>query len=224
MIKIGMCDDCIDSLNSIIKFIEAELIEQDIEAEITLISDNQKEIFDAIYNKEIDILFLDIDFKNGGKNGIDFAKDLREINRKFYLVFLSSYQRYMSISFAVIVFDYLVKPINREIIQEIIARFKNEFTNNQNNFLSLNKWVSIRTDDIFYIEKNGNKAKIVTSYSEEETTKSLNSLLDILPSCFKKCHRSYIINEDRILSINKKENYAILPKGICCPINSHFNI
>ena len=36
---------------------------------------------------------LDIDFKNNGKNGIEFAKDLRKINKNFFLVFLSAHQR-----------------------------------------------------------------------------------------------------------------------------------
>ena len=91
MIKIGMCDDNLNSIKIASKLLEAEIIEQDLDAEISIISSDQKKIFDAIYNKEIDVLFLDIDFKNNGKNGIDFAKDLRKINKNFYLVFLSAH-------------------------------------------------------------------------------------------------------------------------------------
>ena len=84
-----MCDDNLNSIKIASKLLEAEIIEQDLDAEISIISSEQKKIFDAIYNKEIDVLFLDIDFKNNGKNGIDFAKDLRKINKNFYLVFFS---------------------------------------------------------------------------------------------------------------------------------------
>lgn len=82
MIKIGMCDDNLNSIKIASKLLESETIEQNLDAEISIISSNQKEIYDAIYEGKIDILFLDIDFKNNGKNGIEFARDLRKINKK----------------------------------------------------------------------------------------------------------------------------------------------
>ena len=70
MIKIGMCDDNLNSIKIASKLLESEAIEQNFDAEISIISSDQKEIYDAIYEGKIDILFLDIDFKNNGKNGI----------------------------------------------------------------------------------------------------------------------------------------------------------
>lgn len=70
MIKIGMCDDNLNSIKIASKLLESETIEQNFDAEISIISSDQKEIYDAIYEGKIDILFLDIDFKNNGKNGI----------------------------------------------------------------------------------------------------------------------------------------------------------
>ncbi len=64
MIKIGMCDDNLNSIRIASKLLESETIEQNLDAEISIISSNQKEIYDAIYEGKIDILFLDIDFKN----------------------------------------------------------------------------------------------------------------------------------------------------------------
>lgn len=64
MIKIGMCDDNLNSIKIASKLLESETIEQNLDAEISIISSNQKEIYDAIYEGKIDILFLDIDFKN----------------------------------------------------------------------------------------------------------------------------------------------------------------
>lgn len=224
MLKIGICDDDLDCVAPIAKLIEAEVIEQNLNAEITLVTNNQKEIFDAIYKNEIDILFLDIDFKGKGKNGLDFANDLRNINKEFFLIFLSAHQRYMHISFYVKVFDYLVKPTNRYVIQELISRLKAEFNYNKSLFLTLNKWVSVRINDILYIEKLNNKSKIITAFSEYTTTKSLETLLDELPNNFRKCHRSYILNENKIISIDKKLHYAYFNKKLKCPINSHFEL
>ena len=141
MINIGMCDDNLESIRLASKFLESELMEQDVDAEISLVTTSQKEIFDAIYKKDIDVLILDIDFKSYGKNGLEFAKDLRSINKDFYLVFLSAHQRYMHVSFYVKVFDYLVKPINKETISSLVERIKEEFTYDTNIFLHLKMYI-----------------------------------------------------------------------------------
>lgn len=224
MIKIGMCDDNLNSIKIASKLLESEIIEQDIDAEISIISSDQKKIFDAIYNKNIDVLFLDIDFRNNGKNGIDFARDLRKINKNFYLIFLSAHQRYLHVSLTAKIFDYLVKPINRDTISDIVARLKDEFSNNKMLFLHLNKWEFVRTDDIFYIEKNGKKSIVITDNANYTTNKGLSTLLSDLPSNFFRCHKSYILNSHKVLSIDKKFGQAFFGKNITCPINSQFNL
>lgn len=222
MIKIGMCDDDLNSIKMAAKLLEAEIIEQELDAEITIVSDNQKEIFDQIYLRNIDILFLDIDFKKSGKNGIEFAKDLRKVNKDFYLVFLSAHQRYIHVSLITKVFDFLVKPINREILSELVIRLKDEFTTNNSLFLHLNKWNFVRTDDILYIEKSGKKSLVVTREFSYPTTKNLNTLLEELPRNFARCHKSYILNKNKVISIDKKSGLAIFGKNISCPVNSQF--
>jgi DNA-binding LytR/AlgR family response regulator len=224
MIKIGMCDDNLDSIKNASKFLESEIMQQDFNAEISLITDDQKVIFDSIYKKELDVLILDIDFKNSGKNGLDFAKDLRSVNKDFFLIFLSAHQRFIQLSFFVKVFDYLVKPINRETIEILVSRLKDEFAYNKKNFLHLNKWISIRTNEILYIEKIVNKSHVFTNKKTYTTTKNLNTLLKELPKEFRKCHRSYIVNESKITSIDKKNNYVYFNDNLSCPINSYFDI
>ena len=224
MLKIGMCDDNLESIKTTAKLLESEIIEQNLDAEITLISNNQNEIFDAIYNKKIDVLFLDIDFKCKGKNGLEFAYELREVNRSFYLIFLTAHQRFLHLSFTVKVYDYLLKPINRDIIEDLILRLKKDYANDQTVFLHLNKWKSIKMDSILYIERIGAKSHIITNSCEELTTKSLDTLLDELSNKFKRCHRSYIVNVEKIICIDKKRGIAQLLRNKKCPINNHFNI
>jgi len=224
ILKIALCDDELDNIKTVAKILESEIIKQNFSAEITLITDNQDEILKAIENREIDILFLDVDFKNGGKNGLEFANILRKINKEFFLIFLTAHQRYMHVSFYTKVFDYIVKPISKDIVEEIISRLKEEFERNRNVFLKLNKWISLRTSDILYIEKQYNKSLVMTDFGEYTTTKTLDCLLNELPNNFCKSHRSYIVNEDRITNIDRKEKYAYFSKDLKCPINSFFDI
>ncbi|MEG2348826.1 MAG: LytTR family DNA-binding domain-containing protein [Clostridia bacterium] len=224
MIKIGMCDDNLITLQPLQTFLESEFIEQNFDAEIDLVTTDQHEIYKQIINKQIDILFLDIDFKNGGKNGLEFARDLRKYNKDFYLIFISAHQRYMHISFFAKVFDYLVKPINRAIVQDLVCRLKDEFEVSNNIFLHLNRWISVRVNDILYIEKLGNKSIIYTKSETLESTKTLESLIEKLPNNFRKSHRSYIINTDKVYCIDKKDHFVYFSKELRCPINSHFEI
>lgn len=222
MIRIGMCDNEIDVAQTIAKILESKIIENDFDAEICVVTDKQDKIYEMVKNKEIDVLILDIDFGKNKTNGIEFAKKLRELNKDFYLVFLSAYSRYMSISFLDKTFDYLLKPINSEVISDFVNRLKEDISENKKIFLKVNKSLLIRTDQILYIEKQGNKAIIYTNIANYNMFGSLNEILDKLPKNFKKCHRSYIINEDKIITIDKKNSLAYLGKNICCPLNMHY--
>jgi len=224
MIKIGMCDDNLQTLTTFSNFLESEIMQQNFNAEITLITNEQKKIFDAIYKKELDVLILDIDFKDIGKNGIEFAKDLRDVNKDFILVFLSAHQRFMHLSLLVKVFDFLIKPVNRETVEVLVSRLIEEFKYSKNHFLHLNKWISVRISDIIYIEKDNNNSNIITATKSYSTTKNLTTLLNELPKNFRKCHRSFIVNEKKITSIDKKKGYVFFTNSLKCPINSYFEL
>ena len=64
MIKIALCDDNLKSIENISKLMESIIIEMDMDAEITLVTDNQEKITEEMKNGNIDILFLDVDFQN----------------------------------------------------------------------------------------------------------------------------------------------------------------
>ena len=94
MIKIALCDDNLESIVTLQKMLESEIIEQKLDAEICLVTNKQEEIEKNIINNSIDILILDVEFNNGDLNGIEFAKKLRKYNKEFYLIFLSAHQRF----------------------------------------------------------------------------------------------------------------------------------
>ena len=124
------------------------------------------------------------------------------------------------------VIDYVRKQNNWIVIQgntdKMIAEYTKETLENVRSNAPV--MANALLDDILYIEKIGNKCNIVTTYSTQTSTKSLETLLSELPNYFRKCHRSYILNEKKIIGIDKKEKYAFFPKGVKCPINSYFDL
>lgn len=224
MYKIAICDDEIDCAKGIAKILEAQFVEKSFNAKVIIITDKQEIIYKAIKQNEIDILILDIMFKNSEKNGIDFANDLRKINKDFYLVFLSAHLRYMHLSFVSKTFDFLVKPISKNLIDSFVDRLIDEFSIKNSRFLYLNKSLSIKINNIVYIEKIKNKSYIYTLTGTYSSTVTLDRLLDKLPDNFVKCYRSYIANKNFISIIDNKKNIIVFENGLKCPINSHFKL
>lgn len=219
MISIGICDDDTSSINYIKRLVEAGLISIDFDAEITSATTNQQDIYNMIKNREIDILFLDINFANE-TNGIEFATELRKVNKKFKLVFVTSHFEYAMLAFSCKTFDYILKPIDIDKVTYVLERLKDDLTSAHTRFIKLNKDHLIRTEDIYFIEHNKSKTTIYTKDKVYETTSSLNTITTSLPDSFIRNHRSYIINQDEICRIDKEDKLIYFNNGLSCPMGN----
>lgn len=222
MIKIALCDDNIDEMRHTAKLLESAIINNCLNAEIIIITSNQDEIYTKIKHHEIDVLFLDIEFKNVGINGIEFAKKLRSVNNNFCLVFITGQFEYSLLAYQCKTFAYMLKPLILDKVDQIIYRLKEEYTlcGNQT-FLKLNKNDTIRIDEIVYIERNKGKTKIHTDDDMFFTNFSLNVLIEKLPKSFKRVHRSYIVNTDKITKTSREHNLIYFKDKSCCPLGSN---
>lgn len=218
MIKIGICDDESHTLKSIANVIESASMLIDFDIELSCITTNQTVIYDKIKKNELDVLFLDIDFANSNKNGIDFALELRKINKQFKLIFLTAHFEYALLAYSCKTFDYLMKPIDSEKACSILSRLKEEFLDSTSGFIKLNKDYTVRTKDIFFIERNKSKTTIYTKDDTYETCYSLNAIQYELPESFLRIHRSYIVNQDEIVKINKENRTIYFANGLNCPL------
>lgn len=222
MIKIALCDDNLKSIENISKLMEAAIIELDFDAGITLVTDNQTSVYEEIKNGNIDILFLDVDFQNGGKNGVEFANELRKFNKNFYLVFLTAHFEYSLLSFKCKTFDYILKPITNSAITSLFKRFKDEFTATENKiFINIKKGLSIRAKDILFIERKQNRTYIHTKSCTYDSSISLNNIYKSLPQdIFLRNHRSYIVNTQAITRVNKSSSKVFFDKTLSCPMGN----
>ena len=222
MIKIALCDDNLKSIENISKLMEAAIIELDFDAEISLVTDNQDIVYKEMKNGNIDILFLDVDFQNTGKNGVEFANELRKFNKEFYLVFLTAHFEYSLLSFKCKTFDYILKPITSSAILSIFKRFKDEFSATENKLLvNIKKGLSIRAKDILFIERKQNRTYIHTKNCTYDSSISLNNIYKTLPhDMFLRNHRSYIVNTQAISKINKRSSKVFFDKSISCPLGN----
>lgn len=84
--------------------------------------ENYEQAIDAAQKKEFDIAFLDISIP--GKNGIELAKELKEIKKDINIVFTTGYSEYAVKAFEIYATGYLLKPIRTENIEGVFNNLR----------------------------------------------------------------------------------------------------
>jgi len=151
----------------------------------------------------VDLIFLDVEMPE--MTGLEF---LNTLDSPPMIIIVSGQEKYALEAFEYDVIDYLLKPITlprfyksinkaqkRYQDKESISRFPEEiFIKKKNSTL-----VRLRYDDILWVEALENYV-IVSTFKEKFTIhftmKSIENKLP--PNKFKRIHRSYIVNINRI--------------------------
>lgn len=150
-----------------------------------------------------DIIFLDIQMEPF--DGILTAKQIRKINQATLIIYITNYRQYNMRAFEVHAFSYLLKPVKEieviKILGEIFEYLDNKEKKNMV-FICDEGVIRLRLDDIYYMEYEGRKLKIVskdvclhTNYSLKEMQQKLNKY------CFEINHKSFLVNMWHIVKI-----------------------
>ncbi|MBP9985582.1 MAG: response regulator transcription factor [Prevotella sp.] len=178
----------------------------------------------------VDAIFCDINMPD--LNGMDFVKSLASPP---IIVFTTAYSEYAVEGYKVDAVDYLLKPFGLDEFQRAANKVKrvyeqindNDSTSNQSVsedastlFLKTeHRIVKVDISDILYVEGMSEYMKIhlISQPKPLIVLLSMKKLEERLPSNFMRIHRSYIINLDKIIEVNKNrviiDNDAYLPIG-----------
>lgn len=111
----------------------------------------------------------------------------------------------------------MLKPIAIEKLEECILRLVEDI-NGCNNYLHLNNKIIVNKNDVMLIEKNGIYCITYLNNSKMPIHTSLDFLQKNLTNNFIRCHKSYIVNIDRVKSVDYKSLLICLDKDLTCPI------
>ena len=210
MLHFALCDDNVSFLNRSIAILKDIFVKNDLDAEIFYSTGNPRDFLEYVNNNSIDVMLLDIDF-NSTMSGIELAKLIRKKNKKAYIIFMTGHFEYSLLSFQVKTFDFLVKPITYAKFESTILRVYNDIFDNSSKFINLcNGKYLVRESDVLYIEKYRTKALVHTESSTIEVYGSFKSLETRLPDNFKRCHKSYVVNSEKITKIDGRNNIIYL--------------
>lgn len=152
-----------------------------------------------------DIALIDIRLgENDNFNGIQTAKIITSISPHTIFVFVTAHMEYAIECFCVHPYYYLLKPVNRERLLDIITEIITQKVSSTVNKISLKcveGTIIITPNAIACIEKSNKQSIIYTDQSTYHISCSLGNLEKVLPKQFLRVHNSYIVNLDKILMI-----------------------
>ncbi len=180
---------------------------------------NGKQAVKAINLKKPDIVFLDI--RMPGMDGFEVLEHLTYLPR---IIFSTAYSDFALKAFELNAVDYLLKPYDRDrfakamqrVIQlghsrpdeydrllQLLQDVKIHSEHPDRFFVRLGKRIqSVQTNEIKWIEADGDYTKLHTSKEAFFCNLSMNSLEQKLdPSRFLRVHRSFMISKDAIESV-----------------------
>lgn len=173
-----------------------------------------------IQNNQMDIIFLDISMPN--LDGITLGKIIKNMEDKPKVVFITAHPEYAIDAFEVEAFDYILKPYSENRIITAVHRLEKCSINKSvpSNKITLwknDKMIVINVDDICYCEASERKVFIYSKDDRFEIVSTITDFSKKLPETnFFRCHRSYIVNLDKITEITPWFNntYVIKLRGI----------
>lgn len=207
--------------------------------EILAVATDENEALQKILLHTPDLIFFDINLN--GTPALDTLQALKNANIKSKIIFTTAYEEYAMKVFEYSNLPYLLKPIDKDKLFEVICNFRNQLNNitknktNANNknqigkndnifenlnlfpkieFRETNNIIYLRPLEILYCEADGGYTKIFTyKNSFSLATSTLRSVQEKLPKqIFERIHDAFLINKEYLCKFDTKNNKCHLKK------------
>ncbi|KJS19105.1 MAG: hypothetical protein VR72_20475 [Clostridiaceae bacterium BRH_c20a] len=236
MLRAILVDDEVLALKNL-KFVLSQFADIVIEASIA----NPLEALVKIGGIKPDVVFLDIEMPR--INGFVVAEEILKVSAQTLVVFVTAYDEYAVKAFETNAIDYILKPASPERIKHTLEKIRERYSirksleeyqssiRNASGMLDFKidkviAWKNDRiflfgTEEILYFTLMDGEAVVVTEGDTYKVKGTLNSWEESLKKLgFFRCHKSYLINIDKIAVISPmfKNTFAIRLKNCATEI------
>ena len=220
MIRIAICDDEEKAVALHEQFVKDSLQACSIGYEITTYTQSRNLLYDITDDGFFyDLILLDIEMP--GISGMEIPQQIKAFLPNVRIIFVTSHTEYAIDAFELSIFRYVPKS-NLEVklttaVTDAAKLIELE-TGQEYTIQTAKRMEKIPYKDIYYIQRDGKNASIVSSAGTAKVRKSLQQMFDELNTPeFIFIDRGYIVNIIQIMKIS--DGMAVLKNGEQLPIS-----
>lgn len=166
-----------------------------------------------------DIIFADINFQDGGADGIGFAKRANSVNPDCCVIFVTSFVEYCSDVYETEHAYFLRKPLTDGDLERALKKAAGILgAKKRRLYLTVGgETVCLRPESVLYFESNYRKVTAFTDDGSMVFYSKLAQVAEQTDTDFVQCHKSFIVNLSRASSMEKER--FIMDNGDIVPIS-----
>ncbi len=224
MLRIAVCDDDAVELERAASLLGDYLKERpQLPASLSRFGDGRS-LLDALkQGRDFDLYLLDVLMP--GLNGIEVGKAVRRLGRDGAIVYLTASPDYAVDSYLTRAFFYLLKPVGREQLFEVLDQAAAALHKRKNQVTIVNTVSGLRSvplDDILYVERVDRFMRYYLAGGETVDSRTIRgSLRDASEALladrrFALCGASFVLGLHHVKTVGRNE--ALLDSGGCIPV------
>ncbi len=205
MLRIGICDDIYDA-RLILKSSLERIIDDKNTSFYEFSSGEGLIAWFKSHIGELDLLFLDIEMKD--LNGMQTAKELKQMDNGIQIVFLTGYADYVFDGYSVGALGYIIKPAKSEQLKDVINRAKAAI------YMEMEKayichsgetYYRIPIKKILYFCSDKRQVSCVTTDKSYKFYGKLDDVASELGHGFIRIHKRYLVKASAIEKIDSTD-------------------
>lgn len=220
MLNVAVCDDSEAFLQEAVTALRRDARIGEIRLYHTT-----EQLLEAALDTEtgIDLILMDIEFE-AEKNGLTVAEEICRVRPQMQIIYMTGYNdrfaQHVLLSRVNLV-GYLTKPLDASVLTRYLDKLyqasalKSFFT-----FSVRGQQISVLTETVLYLESRNHTVVIHTNDGDYTVYEKLPELLEKLPPVFARCHKSYLVNMNRIRRLNGSEIW--LSEELMVPISKRY--
>ncbi len=216
-ISLLVCDDLPEERANLIRKLRAYEKTHDVELEIETASDGT-ELISKWHPDRWKIIFLDIYMPH--LNGIEAARQLRKVDTRCEIVFVTTSRDHGMDGYELKAMDYLTKPYSQQDVNGAMDWYLKKLSEKRRELTvhTSDGNEDLPLKDICFIESRGHTCNIRVRERTVCVRRSIDELSDDLNDSFFRCHKSFLINIAHAAVIDG--NRFLMDNGDSVPISA----
>lgn len=165
-----------------------------------------------------DVVFMDMEL-DGEETGLDYAEKIYGKSAGTKIVAVTAYsEKFIQDVFLkkANICGFLSKPVQREYLLKTVEKIRKDFEEHSRKIVLCEKsGAAVSEKEIIYAESEKHTVEVYTDKGVISIRSKLSELEDKLSDRFIMCHKSYMVNIERIASLRREEvtmdNGAVVP-------------